>query len=389
MNNYKKSFNIFLLASLIITGVVLIIIFNTILLTNNSIQNIEIELDFNEENAYIFVKNQTEDIGNRIPGTPEHQESINYFISEFQKIDSNVSYYFHNFTLDPTYINPINCSNLLFKLNEGYDNIVILGAHYDSRARATKDPINQTAPVPGANDGASGCAVLLELARVFYNKRINLTCEIWFLFFDAEDQGRDISWSIPGWGWCEGSNRFVDNIDNFYNSSSEYFECMILLDMVGGTNLRFINEQYSTSTLLNELFQVGRQLGYTTAFPSSPVSQPIIDDHQPFVEYGIPSADLIINFWSDSNWPYHHTTSDDLSHISNTSLMITGRTVEQFIYNIFFNSSEYNYQGNYPWNLDTVFIDYNLYFQIGIIFIFIVCPIIIFVMKYLPSQTKT
>ncbi len=289
--------------------------------------------------------------------------------------------------MNPQDNNPINCSNLLFKLNEGNKNIIILGAHYDSRARATKD-IDPNLPVPGANDGASGCAVLLELARVLYSRRINLTCEIWFLFIDAEDQGLDYSYGIPGWHWCEGSNRFVDNIYNFYNSSNEYFECMILLDMVGGTGLRFMNEESSTSSLLNEIFQIGRQLGYTSAFPSSPESNRIIDDHVPFINYGIPSADLIINFLSNSNWPHHHKTSDNLTYISNTSLMITGRTIEQFIYNNFYNPFEYNYQGNYPWIMDSIFIDYNIYFQIGIIFIFIIFPIIIYSMKYLPSQIR-
>ena len=161
---------------------------------------------------------------------------------------------------------------------------------------------------------------------------------------------------------------------------------MILLDMVGGIGLRFMNEEYSTSPLLNEIFQIGRQLGYTSAFPSSPESNRIIDDHVPFIDYGIPSADLIINFLSNSNWPYHHKSSDNLTYISNTSLMITGRTIEQFIYNNFYNPFEYNYQGNYPWIMDSIFIDYNIYFQIGIIFIFIIFPVIIYSMKYLPSQ---
>ncbi|MHA1757095.1 MAG: M28 family peptidase, partial [Promethearchaeota archaeon] len=64
-----------------------------------------------------------------------------------------------------------NCQNLLFKLNEEKKNIVILGAHYDTRARATKDNDNPNDPVPGANDGASGCAVLLELARVLFKRK--------------------------------------------------------------------------------------------------------------------------------------------------------------------------------------------------------------------------
>ncbi|MFW9828461.1 MAG: M28 family peptidase [Candidatus Thorarchaeota archaeon] len=273
----------------------------------------------------------------------------NYFISKFKEIDSNFTYILHNFTTHLT-----ACQNILFKLNENFSNIVILSSHYDSRAKATKDPIlaNRDDPVPGANDGASGCAVLIELAKIFYLRRNNLSCQIWFLFFDAEDQGRDNAYGMDGWDWCEGSQKFVNNITNFYNMQTENFDCMILLDMVGGDNLRFINEQYSTSSLLDEIFAIGRNLGYTYQFPLNAESQAIIDDHQSFVDFGIPSADLIINFWNNPGWPYHHTIQDDMLNISKFSLEVTGKTVEQFIYNNYYNASNNLYQGNYPWIQD-------------------------------------
>ncbi|MFX1503670.1 MAG: M28 family peptidase, partial [Promethearchaeota archaeon] len=169
---------------------------------------------------------------------------------------------------------------------------------------------------------------------------------------DAEDQGYDKGPGILGWDWCEGSQVFVNNINNFYNSTTEYFDAMILLDMVGGVNLRFINEQYSTSSLLDELFAIGRQLGHTSQFPSNPESAAITDDHVAFLNAGIPSADLIINFWNNPNWPYHHTREDDISHISNISLEITGKTVEQFIYNNYYIDPNKTYQGNFPWDQD-------------------------------------
>ncbi|MFX1312689.1 MAG: M28 family peptidase [Promethearchaeota archaeon] len=289
------------------------------------------------------------DIGYRIPGTEERKNCAHYFISKFQEIDNNFTYVLHNFTA-----HSIDCQNVLLKLNTEYNNIIILGAHYDSRAKATKDPnsLNRSYPVPGANDGASGSAVLIELARVIYRRKINLSCQVWFLFFDAEDQGKDNAYGIENWGWCEGSQAFVEEINNFYNFESENFDCMILLDMVGGVDLRFIREQYSTSSLLDELFQIGRQLGYTDQFASNPTTASIMDDHRAFLNIGIPSADLIINFWDNPKWPYHHTTQDDLTHISNTSLGITGKTIEQFIYNNYFIGSNNKYQGKFPWNED-------------------------------------
>ncbi|MFX1529900.1 MAG: M28 family peptidase [Promethearchaeota archaeon] len=316
---------------------------------NLKVQNIDVELKFNGDNTYEYVQDQL-NFGFRIPGTPERVNCTNYFISKFKEIDSNFSYYLHNFTIHLT-----ECQNVLFKLNQIHNNIVILGAHYDSRARATKDPnpLNRTDPVPGANDGASGSAVLIELAEVLYHYKENLSCQVWFLFFDAEDQGRDNGgYGIDGWSWVEGSQRFVTDISNFYNTETEHFDCMILLDMVGGVNLRFINEQSSTSSLLDELFAVGRALGYSSQFPRNPERNQIIDDHKAFVNIGIPSADLIINFWDNSNWPYHHTTQDDVSSISNSSLAVAGATVEQFIYNNYLNSSIEIYKGNYPWDID-------------------------------------
>ncbi len=310
------------------------------------------------------------DIGFRIPGTPERVNCANYFISKFKEINSNFTYALHNFT-----IHSIDCQNVLFKLNEDNSNIVILGAHYDSRAKATKDPIiiNRNNPVPGGNDGASGCAVLIELARILYSERVNLSCQIWFLFFDAEDQGKDNAYGIDEWDWCEGSQQFGLDIKNFYDSDTEDFDCMILLDMVGGENLQFINEQYSTSSLLDEIFIIGRQLGYTNQFQSNPESASIIDDHRAFVSAKIPSADLIINFWDNPGWPYHHTTEDDLSHISNTSLEITGKTVEQFIYNNYIDDPNNLYRGNYPWsqdinvpNIDVIIIVIILFTILGI-----------------------
>ncbi|MFX0026873.1 MAG: M28 family peptidase [Candidatus Hermodarchaeota archaeon] len=353
-----------------------------------NIENIDIQLKFEGNNAYIHVEEQIliNQTHFRIPGTQGREQCAQYFITKFQQITTNFSYVLHNFTF-----HSVECQNVLFKLNENFSNIVILGAHYDSRARATKDPIitNRTKPVPGANDGASGCAVLIELARVLYERRTNLSCQIWFLFFDAEDQGYDYAAGIEDWDWCEGSTSFVNNINNFYNSSKEHFDCMLLLDMVGGENLQFINEQHSTSSLLEELFEIGRQLGYSTQFPTNPYSATITDDHVAFINNGTPSADLIIKFWDNPAWPYHHTTQDDLSHISNMSLEITGRTVEQFIYNNYLDIPSNKYQGNFPWKQDINVLDTDLLIFLIIFFGIIgVSTIVILIIRRIYVRKK-
>ncbi|MFW9829706.1 MAG: M28 family peptidase [Candidatus Thorarchaeota archaeon] len=358
------------------------------MVNRNYIQNIDIDLKFEGDNAFLYVQDQIEINQShfRIPGTQGREKCAQYFITKFQEIDINITYILHNFT-----VHSIDCQNVLFKLNENYNNIVILASHYDSRAKATKDPIigNRTKPVPGANDGASGCGVLVELARVLYEKIMNLSCQIWFLFLDGEDQGFDYDAGIEGWDWCEGSKAFVNSINSFYNFSNEYFDCMILLDMVGGVNLQFINEQYSTSSLLGELFEIGQQLGYTSQFPNDAYSARITDDHVAFVNYGIPSADLIIKFWNNPEWPYHHTVQDDLSNISNMSLDITGETVEQFLYNNYLILLSNDYQGNYPWKEDINLVDTDVIITIIIILALIgVSFLLIFSIKWISKKKR-
>ena len=351
--------------------------------SNTKFTNIKIELRFNGDEAYNYVADQINInlTSYRIPGTQGREECAEYFRSKFQQIDSGFNFTFHNFT-----VLSVGCQNVLFKMNENFSNILILGTHYDSRAKATKDSSNPTLPVPGANDGASGSAVLIELAKALYQRKQELSVQIWFLFFDAEDQGTDNAPGISGWDWCEGSNKFIQDIKHFYNSSEESFDAMILLDMVGGTNLRFISEQYSTSSLLNELFETGQQLGFTSAFPSNPTVGTITDDHVAFINYGVPSADLIIKFWNAPiEWPYHHTTEDDLTHISNHSLEITGKTVEQFIYNNYYDLDNNPFQGNYPWSNDLNFLDTDI---LIIIIILISSVGIIVTISYLYFRVK-
>ncbi|MBD3196950.1 MAG: M28 family peptidase [Candidatus Lokiarchaeota archaeon] len=360
----KRTYALGLIVGIISITVFVVVFFVVIPQVNQSnFQNVDVDLKFDGDNTYDSIQDQL-NIGYRIPGTNESRDCVQYFISQFLLIDTNFTYLYHNYT-----IHGVECQNILFKMNPEQPNILILGSHYDSRAKATKDDVHSDSPVPGANDGASSSAALIELARVLYNKRENLSCQIWFIFFDAEDQGYDLAYGIDGWAWCEGSEAFVDEIHNFYNSSKESFDAMVLLDMIGGNFVQYINEQYSTSSLLDEIFQVGQKLGYTYAFPESSISNSILDDHVAFINYGIPSADLIINFWNNPIWPYHHTIQDDITHISNQSLELTGKTIEQFIYNNYLNISSIKNKGNYPWSFDFNVSDFTTILLIGIIVI--------------------
>ncbi|MCP4761364.1 MAG: M28 family peptidase [archaeon] len=278
-----------------------------------------INLNFNENNAYDYIVDQL-NIGFRVPGTPEHDECADWIREELSdKTDEIIS---HNYSIEG-----IDCQNIIGKINPQLSDIVIFGAHWDSRAIAEKDTYNRTQPIPGANDGASGVAVLLELANVLYDIGDSLTAQVWFLFIDAEDQGNG---GLPNWDWCEGANAFADVIDNY--CIPDKIQCFILLDMVGGSNLKLIKESTANNrypSLYEGVYQEGRNLGYGSSFSNYTMS--ITDDHISFMNINIPSIDMIIDF-SNGPWTHHHKHSDDIENIDAESLKISGRTVESFVH---------------------------------------------------------
>ncbi len=298
--------------------------------------SIHLPIEFNATQAYEDVRTQLE-FGYRVPGTMEHNACADWMRDELQPVTDIVVT--HNFSLPISGKDPIHCQNILGKLNTNQTNIVILAAHWDSRAIAEKDTVNTSDPIPGANDGASGVAVILELARVFYQNREEFDSQIWFLLFDAEDQG---SGGIEGWYWAEGANAFSEDLDEFYNTTTETFSFFILLDMVGGKNLKFMDETNSNNELQDAVFQEGRELGYLTEFPKNPIKRRIIDDHIYFTNK-MPTLDLIIDFIAGP-WTYHHTHQDNLENIDINSLKATGSTIESFIYSYHGKS---NWKGNW------------------------------------------
>jgi glutaminyl-peptide cyclotransferase len=185
---------------------------------------------------------------------------------------------------------------------------VIFGAHYDSRLVADQDPNPELRiqPVPGANDGASGVAVLVELARIIPD---DLNTEVWMVFFDAEDNG-----GIPGWDWLLGSRYFV-------NQLACCPDAVIVVDMIGDVNLNIFKEKNSDQSLTNEIWSKANELGYASVFiPQAKYA--ILDDHTPFLEVGIPAIDII-----DFDYPYWHTTQDIPERVSAKSMQVVGETL--------------------------------------------------------------
>lgn len=196
--------------------------------------------------------------------------------------------------------------NLVAKRGEASPRI-ILGAHYDSRLFADQDPdpSNRSLPVPGANDGASGVAVLLELARILPQD----TPPLWLVFFDAEDNGR-----IDGWDWILGSRAFVQN-------NPLQPQAVVIVDMIGDADLQIYQERNSSPQLTAEIWAAAQKAGHGETFiPEYRFS--MLDDHTPFLQAGIPAVAII-----DFDYPYWHTRADTPDKVSPQSLQIVGETL--------------------------------------------------------------
>ncbi len=218
-----------------------------------------------------------------------------------------------------------------FVENGNYIPKVVIGAHFDSRMRATKDSNNPSLPVPGANDGASGVAGIMALMVALDLIQIDLG----FVLFDGEDQGFDSGgYGIHGWEWIVGSRHFAESIPDQMVLSLERF---ILLDMIGDVHLNLKKERNSDGEMNEQIWDIAKRLGYSEYFTEDP-GYSIIDDHIPFIERGIRSVDLI-----DFDFPYHHTLEDDIENVSASSVRIVIEVVLNWIeeyFSVSYASSE-------------------------------------------------
>jgi Zn-dependent M28 family amino/carboxypeptidase len=185
--------------------------------------------------------------------------------------------------------------------------LVLLGAHYDTRIYADHDPdpANQDQPVPGANDGASGVAVLMEIARTLPEDSI----PVGLVFFDAEDNGR-----IDGWDWILGSRLFVQQL-------TFRPDAVVIVDMIGDADLDIYLEMNSDPMIRSEIWGAAAALGHGDVFINEE-KHSMLDDHTPFLQAGIAAVDII-----DFDYPYWHTVQDTPDKVSAESLQVVGETL--------------------------------------------------------------
>jgi Zn-dependent M28 family amino/carboxypeptidase len=257
---------------------------------------------FDGQRAYADVQTQVS-FGSRVPGTDGHAKTQAWMQAELESAGWQVE-----IQTSEALGHPIE--NLVAR--RGADSPqIILGAHYDTRMVADNDPdpSQHTQVVPGANDGASGVAVLLELARSLPDE----TVPVWLVFFDAEDNGR-----IEGWDWILGSREFVKN-------NPVRPQAAIIVDMIGDADLNIYKERNSNPELTDEIWAVAKKLGYETKFIPE-YKHSMLDDHTPFLEAGIPAVDII-----DFDYPYWHTVQDTPDKVSAESLQAVGETLRVWI----------------------------------------------------------
>ena len=282
-------------------------------------------IDFDGNNAYNLVKAQC-DFGPRVPGTPAHSKCAEWLEQQLRDYcDSTIVQQAQVTTFDGT---TLNIKNLIGIINPDADNRILLLAHWDCRPWADNDPdpAKHKEPVMGANDAASGVAVLLELARVMNNKKPTVGVDI--LLTDAEDWGTnnvEESWALGTQYWAKHPH--VEGYSPRFG---------ILLDMVGAKGAKFSKEiqsmQYAPS-VVNEVWDMAQQSGYGSYFDNN-AGGAITDDHIVVNQMGIKCIDIIdMRQGGDTGFfDGWHTTGDTLDKIDPTVLKVVGQTVANVIY---------------------------------------------------------
>ena len=282
-------------------------------------------VDFDGNNAYNLVKVQC-DFGPRVPGTPAHSKCAEWLKQQLRDYcDSTIVQQAQVTTFDGT---TLNIKNLIGIINPDADNRILLLAHWDCRPWADNDPdpAKHKEPVMGANDAASGVAVLLELARVMNDKKPTVGVDI--LLTDAEDWGTnnvEESWALGTQYWAKHPH--VEGYSPRFG---------ILLDMVGAKGAKFSKEiqsmQYAPS-VVNEVWDMAQQSGYGSYFDNN-AGGAITDDHIVVNQMGIKCIDIIdMRQGGDTGFfDGWHTTGDTLDKIDPTVLKVVGQTVANVIY---------------------------------------------------------
>ncbi|MBI9071858.1 MAG: M28 family peptidase [Melioribacteraceae bacterium] len=279
---------------------------------------------FNSKRAFNYLVEQVE-FGSRNPGSKGHSECKDYLIKHFKKYSDKPGV--QNFIYKSPDGKVFKGTNTIgsFNLEPEKPIRVMVAAHWDTRPTADEDPdpTKRNLPIPGANDGASGVSVLMEMARILSEDLPQIGVDI--VLFDLEDMGQkgaeSDSTKIP---FCIGSEYFVKQLSNYRPNYG------ILLDMVGDKNLKIVkegNSQYAAPQIIEKVWKAAEKLKIDVFTEEKDLA--VFDDHIPFLKKRIPVIDLIQLPFPE----YWHTMGDTPDKCSPESLAKIGAVLIEVLYN--------------------------------------------------------
>ena len=289
---------------------------------------------FSADSAYLFCQQQC-DFGPRTMNSEAHERCGEWIAQKFRSYGMTVTLQEANLRgYDGTVL---KSTNIIASHKPELNNRIMLCAHWDSRPWADNDPDEQNhhRPVMAANDGASGVAVMLEIARQIDSLQVGVD----FICFDAED------WGTPQWAesdgndgdtWALGAQYWAEQFKAQHSDVNIKYG--ILLDMVGGEGAKFYQEQVSmhfAPNVVKRVWAAADVVGFGSYFPKDE-GRAITDDHLPINQKArIPCID-IIPYYPDcdasSFGPTWHTVNDDMQHIDRNTLQAVGQTIVQVLY---------------------------------------------------------
>ena len=288
---------------------------------------------FNADQAYKFIQKQV-DFGPRVPNTEAHRKASAWLQETLESFGARVYMQeFEDYVFDGT---KVSLTNIIGSYNPEQKKRILLAAHWDTRPFADHDTENPMGSLDGANDGASGVGVLLEVARIMNEKAPDVGVDI--IFFDGEDWGDgDGEAPSPTGGkeswWCLGSqywskNKHIPNYSAYYG---------ILLDMVGAPDATFYYDgisQQNAARVMKKVWNRAATLGYEAYFIPKLGFSGIMDDHVFLNKTArIPTIDIIDFRPPNGFTPVWHTTKDDMDGIDKATLKVVGEVVLSMLYN--------------------------------------------------------
>jgi hypothetical protein len=274
---------------------------------------------FDGEAAHALVREQV-GFGPRVPGTVGHATQLAWML---ERLDSlGVVAAVDTFSHVTSAGDSLTLFNVMARFRPDATRRILLLAHWDTRPTSDEadDSASRATPLPGANDGASGTAVLLQLASMFAEVPPPLGVDV--LFVDGEDYGPGVD------DMFLGARRYASRL-----SDTDRPVYGLLLDMVGDADPSFPVEEISAqeaSVVVRRVWRAAERLGYREYFPST-VGMRVIDDHVPLIEAGLPTANLV-DFVYGPNNRYWHTPEDTPENVSAVTLGMVGEVVAELVY---------------------------------------------------------